>query len=42
MNGRSREEVPEDSPEYAEVMKAYERLTALVEAASAKEPPKQP
>jgi hypothetical protein len=41
MNGRSREEVPEDSPEHSEVMKAYERLTALVEAASAKEPPKQ-
>ena len=41
MNGRPREEVPEDSPEYTEVMKAYDRLTALVEAAAAKEPPKK-
>ena len=33
--------MPEDSPEYAEVMKAYERLTELVSAVAAKEPPKK-
>ena len=41
LNGRPREDVPEDSHEYAEVMKAYERLEALVSAVAAKEPPKQ-
>ncbi len=41
LNGRPREDVPEDSPEFAEVMKAYEHLEALVAAVAAKEPPKQ-
>lgn len=41
LNGRPREDVPEDSPEYTEVMKAYERLTELVSAVAAKEPPKK-
>ena len=41
MDGRPREDVPEDSPEYAEVMKTYARLTELVSAVAAKEPPKK-
>ena len=41
LNGRLREDVPQDSHEYAEVMKAYERLTDLVSAVAAKEPPKK-
>ena len=41
LNGRPREDVPKDSHEYAEVMKAYERLTELVSAVAAKEPPKK-
>ena len=41
LHGRPREDVPKDSHEYAEVMKAYERLTELVSAVAAKEPPKK-
>ena len=41
LNGRQREEVPERSPEYDDVMLAYVRLTELVSAVAAKEPPKQ-
>ena len=40
LNGRPREDVPEDSPEYTEVMEAYDRLTVLVSAVAAKPPVK--
>ena len=36
LNGRPREDVPEDSPEYTKVMEAYDRLTVLVSAVAAK------
>jgi hypothetical protein len=41
MNGLPRIKVPEGSPEYTEVIKAFERLNELVSAVAAKEPPKQ-
>ena len=41
MSGRPREKIPHGSAEFFEVMKAYDRLTELVEAVAAKEPPKQ-
>ena len=41
MSGQPREKVPHGSAEFLEVMKAYDRLTELVEAVTTKEPPKQ-
>ena len=40
MNGRPRIEVLDDSPEYTEIIKAYERLNELVSAVTAKPPDK--
>jgi hypothetical protein len=41
MSGRPREKVPHGSAEFLEIMEAYDRLTELVSAVAAKEPPKQ-
>ena len=41
MSGRPREKVPHGSAEFLKVMKAYDRLTELVEAVMTKEPPTQ-
>jgi len=42
MSGRPREKVPHGSAEFLEIMEAYDRLTELVSAVAAKEPPRQP
>ena len=41
MSGRPREKVPHGSAEFLEIMEAYDRLTELVSAVAAKEPPEQ-
>ena len=41
MSGRPREKVTHGSAEFLEIMEAYDRLTELVSAVAAKEPPEQ-